>query len=85
MLAFPPQSQVPHILSLLPTKPIFQHCYNEFSLVYRIWVNLHLLKRGGAVHHPGGVESLLEGSMAVECPACPQPGRNVDAESLAKE
>ena len=68
-----------------PVEPILQRRYNEFSLVYRIWVHLHILKRGGAAHFPGGAESLPEGSMAVECPACPQPGRNVDIESLTKE
>lgn len=50
-----------------------------------MWVHLHILKRGGAAHHPGGVETLPDGSMAVECPACPQPGRNIDAVTLATE
>ena len=66
-------------------EPILQHRYNEISLAYRIWAHLHILKRGGAAHYPDGAESLPEGSMAVECPASPQPGRNVGAESLAKE
>lgn len=50
-----------------------------------MWVHLHILKRGGAAHHHGGVESLPDGSMAVECPACPHPGRNIDADALANE
>ena len=62
-----------------------QYRYNEISLVYRMWVNLHILKRGGAAHHPGGVESVPDGGMAVECPACPHPGRNVDADMLLNE
>ena len=62
-----------------------QHRYNEISLVYRMYVHLQMLKRGGGAHHPGGVESLPDGSMAVECPACPHPGRNIDSAALAKE
>jgi hypothetical protein len=63
----------------------FQFRYNEISLVYRMWVHLHILKRGGAAHHPGGVESLSDGSMAVECPACPHPSRNIHSDALANE
>ena len=66
-------------------QPIIQHRYNEISLVYRMWVHLHILKRGGAAYHPGGADSLPDGSMAVECPACPHPGRNIDAQALAEE
>lgn len=53
--------------------------------MYHMWVNLHILKRSGAAHHPEGVESLPDGSMAVECPACPHPSHNVDASALANE
>lgn len=35
-----------------------------------------MLKRGGSAHLPGGVISTAEGGLAVECPACPHPGRN---------
>ena len=68
---------------IVDTRPQFR--YNEVSLVYRIWVHLHIVKRSGGAHRPGGVESLPDSSMAVECPACPHPGRNVDDESLANE
>ena len=47
-----------------------------------MWVHLHILKRGGAAHNHGGVESLSDGSMAVECPVCPHPGRNIDADAV---
>jgi hypothetical protein len=65
--------------------PFPQQRYNEISLVYRMWVYLQMLKRGGAVHYADGIEALPEGSMAVECAACPQPRRNVDATALAEE
>jgi len=62
-----------------------QYRYNEISLVYRAWVHMHIVKRGGGAHTHGGVASLADGSMAVECPACPHPGRNIDEDSLENE
>ena len=53
--------------------------------MYRLWIHLQLLKRGGGGHHPGGVELLANGSMAVQCPVCPHPGRNVPVEMLDNE
>lgn len=64
------------IFLLLFYSPFPQHCYNETTLVFRQWTHLQLLKRGGAVHLSPVVESLPGGSMAIACPACPQPGRN---------
>ncbi|KAF9781860.1 hypothetical protein BJ322DRAFT_1010483, partial [Thelephora terrestris] len=51
--------------------------YNEFSLVLRIWVHLRQLRRGGGVHVSGGFQALAPGSLSVECPACPHPGKNL--------
>ena len=59
-----------------------QFHYNDISLIYHMWVHLHILKHSGAAHYPGGVESLHDGSMAVECPTCPHPGCNVDAQNF---
>jgi hypothetical protein len=35
------------------------------------------LKRAGRGHDPAGVANTPTGSVAVECPACPHPGRNL--------
>lgn len=34
-------------------------------------------KRGGGGHIAGGLASITGGSLALECPACPHPGRNL--------
>jgi len=51
--------------------------YNELTLVTRIWVHLRQIRRGGGGHAAGGHKSLVPGSLAVDCPACPHPGRNL--------
>ena len=53
-----------------------QNRYNETTLVFRLWTHIQLLKRGGAVHHSPPDKTLPDGSMAIHCPACPQPGKN---------
>ena len=35
------------------------------------------LKRAGRGHDPAGVQNTPPGSLTVECPACPHPGRNL--------
>ena len=35
------------------------------------------LKRAGRGHDPEGVGNTPPGSLTVECPACPHPGRNL--------
>lgn len=54
-----------------------QDRYKHLLDVYRQWLNLTMLKRGGRGHDPAGVNATTEGSLVVECPACPQPGRNL--------
>lgn len=49
----------------------------EMARVVRQWRNLMALKRGGRAHDPSGVSGTALGALAVECPACPQPGRNL--------
>ena len=51
--------------------------YTEFLRVVQIWEYLMLLKRSGRGHEREGVEGTGPGQCAVECPACPYPGRNV--------
>jgi len=37
------------------------------------------LKHGGRGHDPAGIAATAEGSLVIECPACPHPGRNLPA------
>ncbi len=54
--------------------------YKQFAIVVRQWRNLMLLKRSGRGHDAGGIENTKEGECAVECAACPHPGRNLPAD-----
>lgn len=38
---------------------------------------MKLCKRAGRGHARGGVRATALGELAVECPACPQPGKNL--------
>ena len=51
--------------------------YHESLRAFREWRHLKLLKRHGRGHVENGIEKTSPGSCAVECPACPQPGRNL--------
>lgn len=54
-----------------------QHRYKEMHRVFRIWRNLMILKCAGRGHDPKGIGGTAPGSLTVECPACPHPGRNL--------
>ena len=41
------------------------------------YAHILLLKRGGRGHVDGGIGSTAQGELAIECPACPQPGKNM--------
>jgi len=43
----------------------------------RMWRHLKMLKQAGRGQDPLGAEGTKEGELAVECPACPHPGRNL--------
>ena len=43
----------------------------------RQWRNLKQIKRGGGGHMETGLTSVPDGAFALECPACPHPGRNL--------
>jgi hypothetical protein len=47
------------------------------SRCVRQWRHLKDVKRGAAGHTDVVVNELENGSLAVECPACPHPGRNL--------
>jgi hypothetical protein len=46
-------------------------------MAIRIWRHLKGLKRTGRGHDPAGIDATSPGQCAVECPACPHPGRNL--------
>ncbi|KAI0684667.1 hypothetical protein C8T65DRAFT_712959 [Cerioporus squamosus] len=51
--------------------------YPSFMLMARQWRHLKMMKRGGRGHDPAGVKATARGECAVECPACPQDGKNL--------
>ncbi|KZT04662.1 uncharacterized protein LAESUDRAFT_657482, partial [Laetiporus sulphureus 93-53] len=51
--------------------------YPELMRMMRQWRHLKMLKRFGRGHDPSGVSGTTPGSCAVECPACPHPGKNL--------
>jgi hypothetical protein len=42
------------------------------------WRHLKMVKRGGRGHEPSGVLGTQSGDLALHCPACPQPGMNLE-------
>ncbi|KAG2120428.1 uncharacterized protein F5147DRAFT_741483 [Suillus discolor] len=58
------------------TKPICDR-YSVFLRIVSEWRHLKALKRSGWGHNPAGIEATQEGELAVLCPACPQPGKNL--------
>lgn len=56
---------------------LIQYRYPEFHHAFRIWRNLLMLKRAGRGQDPAGASATAQGELAVECPACPHPGRNL--------
>ncbi|KAG1834248.1 hypothetical protein EV424DRAFT_1468755 [Suillus variegatus] len=51
--------------------------YSAFMRMVHQWRNLKQLGRGGRGHDPAGVDATAKGELAVLCPACPQPGKNL--------
>ncbi|KAF9488374.1 hypothetical protein BDN71DRAFT_1513111 [Pleurotus eryngii] len=51
--------------------------YEHFLDVMRAYRDLMASKRSGRAHDPSGVKATAPGQCAVECPACPHPGRNL--------
>ncbi|KAI0037287.1 hypothetical protein FA95DRAFT_1475383, partial [Auriscalpium vulgare] len=54
--------------------------YKDFIRIMRCFRNVRIAKRGGRAHDPTGIQGTALGELVVECPACPQPGRNMPAE-----
>ncbi|KAI0261418.1 hypothetical protein BC834DRAFT_830320, partial [Gloeopeniophorella convolvens] len=51
--------------------------YIECSCAMREFRNIQLAKRLGRAHDPTGIEGTAQGECCVDCPMCPQPGRNM--------
>ncbi|TDL13597.1 hypothetical protein BD410DRAFT_735152, partial [Rickenella mellea] len=51
--------------------------YKKGMLCVLLWRHLNMLKRNGRGHDPLGIDNTPPGGCAVECPACPHPGRNL--------
>ncbi|KAH9911489.1 uncharacterized protein B0H18DRAFT_1168583 [Fomitopsis serialis] len=51
--------------------------YPAFLRMSRAWSHLKMLKRAGRGHDVSGVGGTARGECAVECPACPHPGKNL--------
>jgi hypothetical protein len=54
-----------------------QYRYTELHRTFRMWRNLMALKRAGRGQDPLGIQNTAQGQLAVECPACPHPHRNL--------
>ncbi|KAJ7701974.1 hypothetical protein B0H16DRAFT_1748387 [Mycena metata] len=52
--------------------------YREFLRITRQWRHVRMLKRAARGHDPQGIANTQPGECALLCPACPQPGKNMD-------
>uniref|UniRef100_D8PLA4 CxC2-like cysteine cluster KDZ transposase-associated domain-containing protein n=1 Tax=Schizophyllum commune (strain H4-8 / FGSC 9210) TaxID=578458 RepID=D8PLA4_SCHCM len=52
----------------------------QFMNIVRQQRHVDLLQRGGRAHAEDGVASTQQGQLALGCPACPQPGRNLPSD-----
>ncbi|RDX40229.1 hypothetical protein OH76DRAFT_1366517, partial [Lentinus brumalis] len=50
---------------------------NLVSHAVRLWRHLTALKRAARCHDPSGAAGTQEGELALDCPACPHPGKNI--------
>ncbi|TFK80097.1 hypothetical protein K466DRAFT_667830 [Polyporus arcularius HHB13444] len=51
--------------------------YRQVVHVVRLWRHLVSLKRAARAHDPAGAAATKEGELALDCPACPHPGKNL--------
>ncbi|EIW84473.1 hypothetical protein CONPUDRAFT_71239 [Coniophora puteana RWD-64-598 SS2] len=51
--------------------------YRPFMLMAREWNHLKMLKHGARGHDSSGIAGTKDGELAVLCPACPHPGKNL--------
>lgn len=51
--------------------------YRALLRIFLQWRHLKMLKRGGRGHELSGVAGTRDGQLAIECPSCPHPGKNL--------
>ncbi|KAG1866481.1 hypothetical protein C8R48DRAFT_747671 [Suillus tomentosus] len=51
--------------------------YSAFMRMIHEWRHLRQLRRAGRGHDPAGAKATTAGELAVLCPACPHPGKNL--------
>ncbi|KAI0748683.1 hypothetical protein C8Q80DRAFT_1219730 [Daedaleopsis nitida] len=51
--------------------------YYAFLTMSKEWRHLKMLKRAGRGHDPAGAAATGPGECALDCPACPHPGKNL--------
>jgi hypothetical protein len=56
---------------------VIQDRYKHFLRMMRQWRHLHLLKWAGRGFYAEGANGTKSGELALQCPACPQPGINL--------
>ncbi|KAG1877638.1 hypothetical protein DFJ58DRAFT_712347 [Suillus subalutaceus] len=56
--------------------PVRDH-YSAFMRTVHEWRHLRQLRCGGRGHDPGGIAETKAGELAVLCPACPHPDKNL--------
>ncbi|KZS94987.1 hypothetical protein SISNIDRAFT_396790, partial [Sistotremastrum niveocremeum HHB9708] len=54
--------------------------YDDLGYCTRYYRHLHMLKRAGRAHDPEGIAATKQGSVALQCPACPHPDINLPPE-----
>jgi hypothetical protein len=59
---------------------LVQNHYQEFINMTRIWRNLQMFKRAGRAYKTDGIATTKPGGCALECPACPHPGKNLPSD-----
>ncbi len=66
-----------HQLTRLIGNSEILNLYNEFRQMSRLWCWMKKLKWAGYGHNPQNPKNAAPGSLAIFCPTCPQPRRNL--------
>ena len=61
-----------------------QDRYKEFLRCSREYQHLKMIQRSGRVFETMTGATLNDGDLAVECPACPHPGRNLPDDWMSR-
>lgn len=56
---------------------LLKNRYKEFGRCIREFKHIMMAKRFGRAHDPAGISGTPAGACAIECPACPLPGKNL--------